>query len=43
MATRSEMMTGPQKMVLTIKNAEFNTLGADAVSVPAAVQPLIKK
>lgn len=43
MATRSEMMTGPQKMVLTIKNAEFNTLGADGVSVPAAVQPLIKK
>jgi hypothetical protein len=43
MATRSEMMTGPQKMVLTIKSAEFNTAGADAVSVPAAVLPLIKK
>lgn len=43
MATRSEMMTGPQKMVLTIKTAEFNTAGADAVTVPAAVQPLIKK
>jgi len=43
MATRSEMMTGPQKMVLTVKTAEFNTLGADAVQVPAAVQPLIKK
>lgn len=43
MATRSEIMTGPQKMVLTVKTAEFNTLGADAVQVPAAVQPLIKK
>jgi hypothetical protein len=43
MSTRSEMMTGPQKMVLTIKSAEFNTLGADAVAVPAVVQPLIKK
>lgn len=42
-ATRSEMTTGPQKMILTIKTAEFNTLGADAVTVPAAVQPLIKK
>ena len=43
MATKSEMTTGPQKMVLTIKTAEFNTAGPDAVTVPAAVQPLIKK
>lgn len=43
MATRSEMTTGPQKMILTIKSAEFNTVGADAVTIPAAVQPLIKK
>jgi hypothetical protein len=42
-ATRTEMSTGPQKMVLTIKNAEFNTVTNDAVAVPAAVQPLIKK
>jgi hypothetical protein len=43
MATRTEVSTGPQKMILTIKNTEFNTAGADAVAVPAAVQPLIKK
>jgi hypothetical protein len=43
MATRTEMSAGPQKMVLTVKSAEFNTAGADAVAVPAAVQPLIKK
>ena len=42
-ATRTEVSTGPQKMILTIKNTEFNTAGADAVAVPAAVQPLIKK
>jgi hypothetical protein len=43
MATRTELTTGPQKMVLTVSNAEVNTVGAEAVAVPAAVQPLIKK
>lgn len=42
-ATRTEMTTGPQKMILTVSNTEFNTAGADAVAIPAAVQPLIKK
>jgi hypothetical protein len=42
-ATRTEMTTGPQKMILTVKSAEFNTVTNDAVAVPAAVQPLIKK
>jgi hypothetical protein len=37
------MTTGPQKMILTVKSAEFNTVTNDAVAVPAAVQPLIKK
>lgn len=41
--TRSEMMAGPQKMVMTTKTVEFNTAGPDAVTAPAAVQPLIKK
>ncbi|MCA2987011.1 MAG: hypothetical protein INH02_06280 [Gemmatimonas sp.] len=42
-ATRTEMTTGPQKMILTVKSAEFNTVTNEAVAVPAAVQPLIKK
>lgn len=42
-ATRTEMTTGPQKMILTVSNTEFNTVGAEAVAVLAAVQPLIKK
>jgi hypothetical protein len=41
--TRSEMMAGPQKMVMTTKTVEFNTAGPDAVTAPATVQPLIKK
>lgn len=43
MATRSEMLAGPQKMVMTTKTVEFNTAGPDAVAAPASVQPLIKK
>lgn len=41
--TRSEMMAGPQKMVMTTKSVEFNTATAESVTPPAAVQPLIKK
>lgn len=43
MATKAELTAGPQKMVLLTKNVEFNTVSPDAVAVPAAVQPLIKK
>lgn len=42
-ATRAETTAGPQTMIMTIKSVEYNTAGPDAVQVPAAVQPLIKK
>lgn len=41
--TRSEANMGPQAMIITIKDVQFNNVSADAFAVPAAVQPLIKK
>jgi hypothetical protein len=41
--TRAESTTGPQKIVMTTKTVELNTVDAKAVTAPDAVQPLIKK
>lgn len=41
--TRTETTVGPQSMLMTTTNVEFNTLPAGAIVVPDAIKPMIKK
>jgi hypothetical protein len=41
--TRTEVSAGPQTMIMTVKDVQLNSAGADSFAIPATIQPLIKK
>ena len=41
--TKSETTVGPQAMLMTTTNVEFNTVPAGAIAIPESVKPMIKK
>jgi hypothetical protein len=41
--TKTETAVGPQAMVMTTTNVEFNTVPASAIAVPESVKPMIRK
>lgn len=41
--TKTETSVGPQTMVMTTTNVEFNTVPATAIAIPESIKPMIKK
>jgi hypothetical protein len=41
--TKTETAAGPQTIVMTTTNVELNTVPANAIAVPDAIKPMVKK